>query len=520
MAFQTTPEVDFSSVGLITDMPAHALPQGAWSDCLNIRVKDGSVQGVNDFVDSFTVPAAYSGSRPVAVTQWTPAGSDHLNIAYIIESTHVSDVAGKGRVFVFNTSTSVTVEITNGVESFLVDNKYPPQLFVFNGLLVCNSGTSKPSYISADSTTQGTLVELPGWTSMAGHQFARVLRPYKNRLIAMSFFDNNGTETIADDRAYPVDLAWSSHITTLDSLSGVEWQATTTNTSGDAFLTQTPGRILDGGQLGENFIAYKSDAVVRVYETGDSYVLGFDSIFEDDGIYSTRCFANIGDSQHLVIGNYGVYLHDGQSSRKDLAKGKFQDALFNSVNSENRSRSFVFHQTRDKEVWFCFKEGSGVSTGCNKAYVYNYLSQSVHIRTLPNVADLFETELNGELAIYAATSSNSIKQLSNTTYETQGWFIRTEDSLSDSTRVKDIERIFPESSNAFKISVVCTGGPLTYSALNTLFNSNELNYNPTTSHKLDVRESGRYLNLRVTMDLTTNPKLTTMQFSLRAPSRR
>ena len=47
MAFQITPEVDFSSVGLITDVPAHALPQGAWSDCLNLRVKDGSVQGLS-----------------------------------------------------------------------------------------------------------------------------------------------------------------------------------------------------------------------------------------------------------------------------------------------------------------------------------------------------------------------------------------------------------------------------------------------------------------------------------------
>ena len=56
MPFQITPEIDFSAVGLITDVPAHALPQGAWNDCLNIRVKDGSVQGVNDFVASIGLP--------------------------------------------------------------------------------------------------------------------------------------------------------------------------------------------------------------------------------------------------------------------------------------------------------------------------------------------------------------------------------------------------------------------------------------------------------------------------------
>ena len=49
MPFKTTPEIDFSAVGLITDVPTHSLPDGAWNDCLNLRCKDGSVQGVNTF---------------------------------------------------------------------------------------------------------------------------------------------------------------------------------------------------------------------------------------------------------------------------------------------------------------------------------------------------------------------------------------------------------------------------------------------------------------------------------------
>ena len=152
----------------------------------------------------------------------------------------------------------MTAEITDATLPFIIDDKYPPQLFVFNGLLICNPGTGMPTYITADATTNGNLAVLPGWLSMAGTQYARVLRPFKNRLMAMSFFDDKGTASLSDDEAYPVDLAWSSHITALDSLSGVTWQATTTNTAGDAYLTQTSGRILDGGQLGEFFIAYKT----------------------------------------------------------------------------------------------------------------------------------------------------------------------------------------------------------------------------------------------------------------------
>jgi len=520
MPFQITPEIDFSSVGLITDMPAHSLPQGAWSDCLDIRVKDGSVQGVNDFVTGFGVSSAYAAGEPVAVTQWTPAGSTYLNIAYIIKDT-ASSTGTKGRVFVYNSSTTANVEITNALAAanFEIDDNYPPQLFVFNGVLICNPGTGNPQYISADSTTAGNLVDLPNWSAMAGTQYARVMRPYKNRLVAMSFYDDKDTATLADDVSYPIDFVWSSHITTLDSIAAVEWQASFVNTAGDAFLSQTTGRILDGRQLGEFFIAYKTDSVVRVYETGDTFVLGFDSMFEDDGIYSTRCVTTIGDSQQLVIGNYGVYIHDGQSQKQDIAKGLFQDTMFDLVKGTDKEKSFVFQQTRDKEVWFCFRETGTTGSGCNKAFVFNYADQKVHIRSLPNITDMYETEVEGSLRIFATSpDTNSVKELSSSVLVSNGWFVRTEDDLGSRAQYKDLDTMYPQSDGLVNIAVFGTSAKTSDSALNTGFNSTTRAFNPETGHKLDVRQSGRYINIRVTMSGTVNPKLTSIQFSLKPTS--
>lgn len=525
MAFQITPEIDFSSVGLISDIPSYALPQGAWNDCLNIRVKDGSVQGVNSFTDSFTVDSNYPAAKVIAVSQWTPAGSSFLNIAYIIKDT-ASTTGTKGRVFVYNTGTSVHAEVTNALAeaNFEIDDAYPPQLFVFNGLLICNPGTGIPQYVAADETTAGNLVDLPNWPTYAAttnQAICRVLRPFKNRLIAMSFLDTKNTGSTADDVEYPIDFAWSSHITGINSLAGAEWTSSFTNTAGDAFLTQSPGRIVDGGQLGDNFIAYKTDAVVRVYETGDNFVLGFDSIFEDDGIYSTRCFTNIGNSQHLVVGNYGVYIHDGQAQRQDIAKGVFQNTLFDLVKESAKDRSFVFQQTRDKEVWFCFTESGTSNAGCNKAFVFNYLDQKVHVRTLPDLSDLYETEINGSLDILGAyAEGNIVKSLSSTTYESDGWFTRTNDSLEANGTFKEIVGLFPETTNAFLISVVASPTKLGDSEMTTLFDNSEKNYNPDTSYKVDTRVSGRFINLRVVMSGDINPKLTTLQFEARVSSRR
>ena len=234
-------------------------------------------------------------------------------------------------------------------------------------------------------------------------------------------------------------------------LSGL---VSTTNTAGDAFLTSTPGKILDGEQLGDVFIAFKSDSVVRVTEIGQPLVLGFESIFEDDGIYSTRCVANIGNTELLVIGNYGVYFMTGQSEKKDIAKGVFQDALYSLVKPADRDRSFVFRQTRDKEVWFCFSSNANTGLGCDMAFVFDYLTQKLHKRSLPNVSDIYEAEVDGTLRIFAASpDSSQVLELSRTVFESDGYFIIADKDLGDPLHTKDISDIIVNSEGNIKIAV-------------------------------------------------------------------
>jgi len=40
-------------------------------------------------------------------------------------------------------------------------------------------------------------------------------------------------------------------------------------------------------------------------------------------------------------------------------------------------------------------------------------------------------------------------------------------------------------------------------------------FNPATSNKVDTRASGRYMNIKVTMNGTTNPELTKLQFGVK-----
>ena len=584
MPYQRSPEIDFSSMGLMVDVPSSQVPQGGWSDSLNVRARNGSVEGVNSFkTDIVLHPTDNNIAKgiSVAVTQFTPAGGDNLIIAYIVDCCD-----GFGAVIVYDDSLSGNARwnnITNTTltQKFTIDQNHPPQIFVFNELLIVNSGTDAPPQFTTATTSAGSLVELPGWlydTStvataatalIAGNKYtiltvgttnfvaigasantigitftcsgagtgtgtatitspiiARVVKPFNSRLIGMNIKEEHAAGA-SDDKFQPIDLVWSSNIQSIASLLKAEWTASTTNTAGDAFLVDTPGKILDGGQLGNVFIAYKSDSVVRIRETGDSFVLALESIFEDDGIYSTRCFANIGNSQHIVVGNYGIYVHDGQSQKQDIAKGLFKDTMYALVPQNNKNRTFVFQQTRDTEVWLCLPttDLNYGPRGCQLAFVYDYGSSKIHKRTLPNVTDIFETEQNGELKIYATNgfeddclapknlyvlqSDSDISASNPSVLEPNGFFERQNDNLGDNSTVKHVSRIEVNASGLCKLAITGTMN------LSDSKSYSDVNFNPATDHKVDVRTSGRYMNLRVTMSGDDDMKLSKLQFKIK-----
>jgi len=526
MPFQNTPEIDFSSIGLITDMPSHSLPNGAWSDSLDVRCKDGSVEGVNAFVDSF---AATTAGEPYAVTQWTPTGSNDLYIAYILK-----DASDVGRVFVYDTTSLATVEITNlivvgsGNASFTLDDEFPPQIFVFNDNLIVNPATGTPQHMTVaaiqtkiETGTGTSLVDLPNWVTYANSvkAIARIIRPYKNRLIAMSLVDDKDTSTLTDDDAYSIDFLWSTNISVLGSIQELDWLTSSVNDAGDAYLTQTPGKIIDGGELGDTFIAYKDDAVIRVSESGNAaYPLQFESIAEDDGIFSTRCFANIGNQQHLVIGNYGVYTLDANGQKQHIAKGIFQDTMYNLIKASEKDRSFAFQQTRDKEVWFGFSSSANVGAGCDRAFVWNYDTQKLHYRSLPQITDIYETEFEGVLNIYATSpATTSMQLLSNTALVADGYFTREGEYANDATLLKAVTGIFVTCSGKVKIALIGSTSPTS----NNTFTFT--NYDPATEYKVDFRTQGRYMNLKVQMvtdGVPVNPRLTNIVFNIKKTSKR
>ena len=103
MPFKTSPEIDLTTTGLITDAPAHSLTEGAWTGCLNMRIKDGSVQGVNKFEDYFETE-----SLKIFQTVWQPDGAPYT---YDEETNTYSD----------NITKMITLRLSAAIGDSLLD---------------------------------------------------------------------------------------------------------------------------------------------------------------------------------------------------------------------------------------------------------------------------------------------------------------------------------------------------------------------------------------------------------------
>jgi len=454
--------------GLNTDLPASSLSLEYFNAGKNVRPFKGALRPVPRFIDGSGLPAVSTGGAMVnrvglgpnfrvssdqpyvlQACQFTPAGSTYRNI---VGWCYVGGNAREFRAWTAEDNTVITIPTTDAAGTDLVEGTFKTSnghsvsttnlradMFVFNECLVLNTGTSIPAYLPAqgarirdfnhdDSADTPSRLEEPlGWIPHINGEaiYCRTLRPFGGRLVAMHLKGANGTY---NEKA---SVIFSSPIKTLGSLKALQWTATTENSVADDIITETPGVIIDGGQLGSNFIVYKSDCVLSYSEiNAPPFVVGR-VIQSDDGLACTNCWADIGNNQHIVLGNRGVYIHNGENQKQNVSKDKIQDELLEAVHRGGAYGNtqtvpivepFVYRNTVEKETWFCVGEPIGAEYNANNigtrhAYVYAEETDSWYKRdltahdapisgtsarlTYSRTMWMFEEEVGGELNTWA-----------------------------------------------------------------------------------------------------------------------
>lgn len=565
--------------GLNTDQPKESLPMMHWDAGLDMRSFEGALRGVPAFdtnvatvrlyqntTDGPSYPTNEVSIRPIQITQWTSAGESQVDILTMgLDNVDSGEIYITGRGF-----NPAGVTKMNKAYTFTYDQNFGFDAFIFNELAVVNPVTEPPMY----SFDKDTFYKLPNffgepigsaltavsefevyrietvvaadWTSIGGPTNAVVgavftctstsaditalgsvkaldlykakkMTTYNGRLIALNLFNDLADGDPANDIISPIEMAYSSSVSQVGTIVDLEWYASFRNTAGNLFFTQTPGRVVDAAQLGEFLMVYKTDAVIRIQDTGEPLFLIGDTAFLDDGVLTEGCVVDIGSNRHFVVGQYGIYIHSGGPEKKVVSNNRVEKFFYSDLATavDDRALTFVHHDTLDKEVWVCYRNAAAnpadTYKGCNRALVYQYEQDTWYLRAVPNITSMVETEIEGAVRTFAASVdvapnssvAGTLYEVTRNTFVADGYVQFNSRGMGNINQVKALDGLWPTSENQFEIRVKAAQTPAAVD-LNAV---TPRTFNPSSAYKVDFRELGRYYSLRFQMDGATNPIL-------------
>lgn len=339
--------------GVVRDPFAPELPINAWSNGRNIRFRNGYAERMSGEA------AVYD---PPTVTPY------HLQ-PLVTATDRYCIYAGLTKIYAVSGSTHTNItRQTAGVDvnyNATADTRWNGG--VLSGIAVLNNGIDDPQYWAGNVATKAAA--LSNWPA---NTKCKVIRPFRQYLVALNV-TKSGTN-------YPYMVKWS-HPADAGTLP-VSWDQTdATKDAGEYDLSEESGLIVDGMQLGESFIIYKSNAYYTMAWVGAPYVFRFSKISDYDGALSTNCVANY-PGGHLVFGSNDVFTHSGGAPQSILT-GAMRDWLYANLDAANYGRSFVVSDLAKSEIWVCFPEDG--QTSCNLALVWNWRDNTTTIRDLGNV---------------------------------------------------------------------------------------------------------------------------------------
>ena len=350
MADYQEPYLTMKLSGVSYDVPAYELPNDVWSAGRNVRFTDGKTEKFEGHTQVF-------GSLGTEPRWMIPVG--YSSVYYWV---YASDT----KIYATDMSVHYDITPTEGVPGVVnFDDNWNGGLI--NNFAVLNNSVGPPIWWNGSPSSVCTT--LPGWPT--GY-LVNIIRPYKNFLIAMNIYDGI--------TRFPDAVLWSAQAAA--GYVPASWDiADPTNASGQYELSDSPGDIVDGMQLGDLFVIYKRRTCYTMQYIGGQYIHQFRQLFPGVGALATGCVASVPGKGHIVLTTDDIIIHDGSSYTSLLSK-RLRSWLFRSISSTYLRRSFVVINKLKNEAWVCVPiDGNQFA---NLALIWNFETNAVGFRDLPN----------------------------------------------------------------------------------------------------------------------------------------
>ncbi len=347
-------------IGIVEAVHPMLLPNNAWDEGNNIRFCNNSIRKIPGSAEIDTTETTDT-NYIIPIYRYT-SGTKNNAVVY----------CGLEAVYYFNgsTHTDITRLDTGVADPYTGSASDIWTGVVAQSVLYLTNGVDAPQVWLSDE-----LENLPwdsGNTWADESNLTKILRTYKNFMIALTFKEGSGGEW----NNYRV---WWSHPAEPFS-APVTWDAADeTKLAGYVDLASTKGGIIDGLPLRDVFVIYKEDAVILMTYVGGASIFNFRTLTEDKGLLSTHAVKEF-DGKHFVVGANDIYITDGNSITS-VMDGKLCKDFFNTIDPSLASRTFVFKNQLHNEMWVCYPS-TGTTNGCDKALIWNWVANTWSKRDL------------------------------------------------------------------------------------------------------------------------------------------
>ena len=332
--------------GAVLDTDPHDVPVDVWTDSLNMRFSDNAAEKIGGEVEGAVTTAQathllFNGNH--TDPYWLYFGDA---IARVTNFTTDKDIEGAALSSGINWDSSL-----------------------FNTFPICNNTLDVPQYWDNDFATPGTLADLPAWTA---NHLCQSIRPFRSFLVAMNI-------TVTGTGTEPNRVLWST-----SSDAGAlpaSWDITDPSTlAGDAYLTDDKGEIIDGAQLRDMFVIYKTHSTYLMRLIGGQSVMRIDKVQVNSGLLAKNCIVEF-KGKHFVVSDGDIVLFDGQNI-ESIADKRVKDTIFNDIDSDNFDNTYVVRDDKHFEIWVCYP--STGQTYSDKAAIWNWKDNNWTFRELTN----------------------------------------------------------------------------------------------------------------------------------------
>ena len=522
------PVDNLGQVGIVKDIAPFQLPPNAWSDGNNIRVEHGAIiksPGYSSVIE--TCPIA-----PYYITQ-LKAGTAEYWV-----------VAGLTKIYVHNGTTWTDITRTSGDYSATAAENWTHT--VIGGVLVMSNFVDDPQEWPLTSGVPSVSNKMQDLSNWPANTECKSLRSFRSFLIAL----NITKSSVPNSRV----VKWSTEAAV--NAVPTSWDETSaTVDAGEYSLEDTKGAILDGLPLQDTFMIYKEDSIYAMTYVGTPFIFAFRQLSPTVGALAKNCVTEF-DGGHFIFGNGDIYINDGQRI-KSILPHKMRDYIFSYIDGDNYKKSFCVTDYNRSEVLACFPSADSLSTQCDKALVWNWVSNAFSIRDIPDLGHISYGTIQDETALTtwaAATTTwattagswasnwNTVENVlvfaspTNTkvyrdrvgfqadgtnmqSYIERVGYSMDEQNNPDHSTVKHIKAIWPkmtidnnETVDFYIGTQMSTEEAVTWEG--------PISFNPDTQSKISCRASGKLYGVKIESDNNAGWRLEGLEFDVQNSGRR